>query len=162
MSRDMHFAHVDCAEQPPVLYKACGLENVFLRGGYTTRELNGECYMAVQDAEDLHRAIAEYLVLHQKNLVGREVRFLRKHLGVSQAELADCLGVSDQSVARYEKSDEPMIGPGDRLLRLLVLAKLHGGPVMVAEVIRSIRQSDSTNKDSLVLERGEEGWKIAA
>jgi DNA-binding transcriptional regulator YiaG len=158
----MHFAHVNCTEQPPVLYKACGLENVYLRGGYTVREMGGETYMAVQDAEDLHRAIAEYLVLHQKNLVGREVRFLRRHLGVTQADLADCLGVSDQSIARYEKSDDPLTGPGDRLLRLLVLAKLQGGPVMVAEVIEAIRQTDSTNTESLVMERGDDGWKIAA
>jgi len=157
----MHFTHTDCAEKPPFHYRACGLDNVYLRSGYEQKIVGGETYTAVQDADELHTAIAEHLVLRRKLLRGQEVRFLRKFLGWTQADAGDALGVSDQSVARYEKDQVALEGSTDRLFRLYVLGKLTG-VLDPFKVLEEIRQSDNVSSDDLVLERADDHWKVAA
>lgn len=66
-------------------------------------------------------AIAFSLVRKPDRLTGAEMRFLRKRMGATQADLARELWVSEQTVANYEKGKtEP--GPADRALRFLFLA----------------------------------------
>jgi putative transcriptional regulator len=49
-----------------------------------------------------------------------EVKFLRKHLGYSSKDFANTIGVSQETVSRWE-NDKETIGPlADRLLRLMV------------------------------------------
>jgi transcriptional regulator with XRE-family HTH domain len=157
----MHFAHVECAEKAPIQYRACGLDNVYLRSGYEQKIVGGETFTAVQDADDLFEAIAEHLVLRRKVLRGQEVRFLRKFLGWTQADAGDSLGMSDQSVARYEKDQGTLEGPADRLFRLYVLGHIHG-VLDPAKVLEEVRQSDSLTSDDMVLERADDEWKVAA
>ncbi|NQV55906.1 MAG: helix-turn-helix domain-containing protein [Rhodospirillales bacterium] len=53
-------------------------------------------------------------------LRGQEVRFIRSMLDLSQKQLADRLGVSRVTVARWEgKSSTPIPGAADRLLRMI-------------------------------------------
>jgi DNA-binding transcriptional regulator YiaG len=160
-SEDLHFAHSECAEQPPFQYRACGLDNVYLRSGYTQKMVGGQIFTSVQDAEDLHTEIAKHLVLRRKVLRGQEVRFLRKVMGLTQADMGDLLSLSDQSVARYEKDQVPLEGPADRLLRLYVIGAITG-VVNPMEVVEEIRQSDSVSSDDVVLQRTDDHWKVAA
>lgn len=98
-------------------YRESGLRNVWLRNGY--RVLNtpyGEA-IEIEKVEQLHRAIAR-AVLTRPRLSGREFRFLRCEMNLSQEALAQMLGNSAQSVALWEK------GRGapkwaDRLIRAL-------------------------------------------
>lgn len=161
MTEDMHFVHGACAVQSPLHYRACGLDNVYLCSGYTREEIAGEMYTSVKDADDLHKAIARHLVLRRKVLSGKEIRFLRKFMGLTQAQLADFLSISDQSVARYEKEQSPLEGSSDRLLRILALGKIVGA-IDPAEVIEEIRQSDGSASDNMLLEHDETDWKVAA
>lgn len=158
---DMHFAHTECAEKPPFQYRACGLDNVYLRSGYDQRMLGGQIYTSVQDADDLHKAIAEHLALRRKLLKGQEVRFLRKFLSWTQAQAGDALGISDQSVARYEKDQVALEGSADRLFRLYVIGHIIGD-IDPVEILEQIRQSDSLSSDQMVLEHCEDEWKVAA
>lgn len=157
----MQFVHSECAEKAPFQYRACGLDNVYLTSGYEQKIVRGETYTAVMEADDLHKAIAEHLVLRRKVLRGQEVRFLRKLLGWTQADAGDALGLSDQSVARYEKDQGILEGSSDRLFRLYVLGHLCGA-IDPAKVLEEVRQSDSLSNDNLVLEHEGDQWKIAA
>lgn len=160
-TEDMHFVHSACPEQSPLQYRACGLDNVYLRSGYTREDIDGEIYTSVKDADELHKAIALHLLLRRKVLSGPEIRYLRKYMELTQAHLSDFLSVSDQTIARYEKEQTPLEGPGDRLLRLLVLGKITGA-LVPADVIDQIRQSDSAAGDDLTLEHTDHDWKVAA
>ncbi len=71
--------------------------------------------------EELHRAIALHFVKHSRRLQGTEVRFLRKWLGWSGQNFAKHMGVSAETVSRWENEREPIGGTSDRLLRLMVL-----------------------------------------
>ncbi len=161
MSEDMHFARSGCALQEPFRYLACGLDNVFLTSGYQRKERGGQWVTAIEDADGLHKAIAKHLVLRRKELGGREVRFLRKHLELTQAELGKLFGVTDQTVARYEKGESAFDGAADMLLRVLVAGHAVGllDPLKLVE---EIRESDDVANDRLVLEHEDDVWKIAA
>lgn len=80
----MHFTHTGCAEQPLVQYRACGLDNVYLRSGYDQRVLAGENFISVRDADELHALIAKHLAARTV-LTLAEVRFLNKHVRSGQA-----------------------------------------------------------------------------
>jgi DNA-binding transcriptional regulator YiaG len=58
------------------------------------------------------------LVVTQKSLSGKEVRFLRKFLGQTQAGLAELLEVDKQTVGRWERGEVSM--PATVALRSLV------------------------------------------
>ena len=161
MSDDMHFARKGCERQEPFRYLACGLDNVFLTSGFVRKERAGQWTTAVEDADGLHKAIAKHLVLHRKQLNGKEVRFLRKHLELTQAQLGDLLGVTDQSVARYEKEKSLFEGAADMLLRLLVAGHAVGA-LNPIEIVEQIRSSDDAVGRELVLEHEDDHWRMAA
>jgi transcriptional regulator with XRE-family HTH domain len=47
---------------------------------------------------------------------GAELRFLRKQMDLTQADLGRELGITDQTIANYEK-DKTDLGPVDRFMR---------------------------------------------
>ncbi|MFC5372918.1 helix-turn-helix domain-containing protein [Brevundimonas faecalis] len=159
--KDMRFARKGRDRQDPFHYLACGLDNVFLTSGYVRKQRAGQWSTAVEDADGLHDAIAEHLVLRRKRLHGKEVRFLRKHLELTQAELGKLLGVTDQTIARYEKNESAFDGAADMLLRVLVIGRACGA-LNPLEVVERIRASDDAALDELVLEHEGDGWRMAA
>lgn len=52
-------------------------------------------------------------------MIGKELRSRRKQMNLTQAELAQELGVSSNTVARYERDELGIPEPVARLLRLL-------------------------------------------
>jgi DNA-binding transcriptional regulator YiaG len=161
MNDAISFVHVGSPEREPLHYTACGLDNVYLSSGYNVREVDGVRYVSVHDVDDLHAAIAELLVRQKKVLSGPEVRFLRKYLDLTQRELGTLIGVSDQSVARYEKAQTVLEGASDDLLRLLVCAQVVKCIDVRAELER-IRSSDDMLGDRMTLELDGDEWKVAA
>lgn len=161
MSDDMHFARRGCDAQAPFRYLACGLDNVFLTSGYVRKERGGQMVTAVEDADGLHSAIAKHMVLRRKRLRGKEVRFLRRHLDLTQAELGELIGVTDQTIARYEKEETAFDGAADMLLRILVAGHAKGS-INPRELVERIRQSDDSNVDEIVLEHDDHEWRMAA
>lgn len=87
-------------------YRECGLPNVYLINGYREVETPHGRGVAIEDVENLHMTIAYYLVEEKPSLTGPEVRFTRKLLELTQTQLAELLGVEDQSVRRWEKLEQ--------------------------------------------------------
>ncbi len=105
----------------PYKYTESGLPNLTLHGidQYSCPKC-GETAVAIPRPVELHRLIARAIIRKAGRLHGREVRFLRTHLEWTGAELAQHLGVTPESVSRWENDREP-IGPvADRLLRMVV------------------------------------------
>jgi len=118
----------------PVLYRACGLDEIYLLNGYDLEDHDGEQHMSITKMEELHQAIGRHLVTHRKGLSPKEIRFLRNVMNLTQAELAACLGNNAQSVARWEKGQCEVPGASEKLLRLVFLAHL-----MSAEELEVLR-----------------------
>ena len=111
------------ADEKPLHYTACGLDDVYLVNGFNRETVDGEEYVTIADLDGLWKAIGLHLVTTKKTLVPKEIKFLREHLDMTQAHLGSLLRVSDQTVARWEKGVTKLVpGPADFMLRVLFLA----------------------------------------
>ena len=151
-------------EEQPLHYTACGLDNVYLLDGFKRETIDGEEYLTIQDLDGLWKAIGLHLVTTRKALAPKEIRFLRQHMKMTQAELGARLRVSDQTVARWEKDQCDKDGPADRMLRVLFL----GSPVaqpegneLLREIIKlldDLQERDESKQKADVFERDKQ-WQ---
>lgn len=139
----------------PYKYDESGLPNITLanieirRCGHCGEELP-----AIPRIAELHKAIARTVVEREAKLSGAEVRFLRKYLGHSGADFAALIGVSRETVSRWENDKEPIGGTSDRLLRLLVV---HDKRVQGYDTAEQFSKIDETGKPPPLLSFSEEG-----
>jgi DNA-binding transcriptional regulator YiaG len=157
-----HWEYQGETPREPLLYRGCGLEGVYLLGGYkrvNTPEGDG---IVVKHLDDLHKAITAYLVTEKKALTGPELRFLRKQLDLTQAELGRKLRLSDQQVARWEKGQFEISGPADVLLRLICLVHLGMEVEKAMQLIEEMIETDAAVDERAVFAPTAEGWTKAA
>lgn len=100
-------------------YTQCGLDYVYLSGG--VEFVNGPRgkQVIIRDIEGLHKAIGRFVVNERHTLSGKELRFLRQEMLMSQATLAQLLEVSEQTVHRWEAGKTEAPKPAEALIRLL-------------------------------------------
>ncbi len=117
---ERHWGLTGEKKKAPYHYKGCGLSDVYLTSGYDTETTPYGDGVRIRHLDKLHEAIGLFLVSRRKTLQGNELSdFIRLQLGLTQSELARFLGCSAQQVARYEKDQNEIPGPADRLIRLL-------------------------------------------
>ncbi|ABD27167.1 transcriptional regulator, XRE family [Novosphingobium aromaticivorans DSM 12444] len=151
-----------CAE--PLLYRGCGLDGIYLCNGYEIEEIDGETFTYVQDREGLHKVIALNLAEHRKTLAPKEIRFMRVAIDHTQSSLAKVLGVSSQTVARWEKGQVEIPGPADRMLRVMVLMAMLPDEELaklIREMTEHLDRMDETNVVPLQFRHDRE-WREAA
>jgi len=142
-------------------YTSCGLPNIWLSSGYEIEWIDGEEAVTIHDLDGLHATIGRALVIRKKVLDGPEVRFLRLQMNLTQAELARLIGCDVQQIARYEKGQNKIPGPADRLLRVLYREHLHDRDSLM-DVLRAMERLDSRMDDAQVFAETSEGWRTAA
>jgi len=103
----------------PYHYKMCGLDDIYLLNGFKIQTTEYGQGVSVENAQELHKEIGRFLILNRKALSRKEIKFLRKEMEVTQEDLGQCLGVTGQTVARYEKGETEIPGPVDKLIRFL-------------------------------------------
>lgn len=139
-------------------YRECGLDNVYLLNGFTVKQTKHGETVTIHDMDGLHRVIGSYLVRERKTLVGREVRFLRHELGLSQKKLGEWLGKSGQTIARWEKGNGNVDGPANKLLRLLY--ELHTeGSRRIKKLLRELSEMDSHVDEAVQFKETGKGWQ---
>lgn len=152
-------------KKPPYHYTECGLDDVYLESGFqVSRDAEYGDLVSVQDALGLHRVIGMHIIQTKKVLNGKEVRFLRKEMDLTQAELASLLGVTDQSVARWEKDQAPLRPPAASLLRVLFAEHARGKNGFEArKLLAQLEQTDAPRGEprQRFVEAGH-GWRAAA
>lgn len=80
----------------------CGLDNIYLVNGFRHITHNGLKTVVIDDEPELFQAIGQYLC-GKAFLTGKEFRFLRSEMRMTQSRIAAVLGVSDQMVYLWEK-----------------------------------------------------------
>lgn len=104
----------------------CGLDGILLENMevYLCPKC-GEREVEVRNTLSLHHEIAMALARKTERLGPKEIRFLRKYLGLSSTEFAQKVGVDKATVSRWERVEEPtsMGGQTERLLRVLVMSE---------------------------------------
>lgn len=149
------------AEREPYHYTECGLSDVYLLCGYERVQTDEGPAVVIQNMDGLHRAIGDEIARNKKALDGADIRFLRKEMGLTQAELADLMGTTDQSVARWEKDENVAPGPAGLLLRLIYIA-WRGGKIDPRKLAEQLREKDAPRKSRITLEAKRNRWHARA
>ena len=118
-------------------YTACGLDNVWLENGYIVKQTKHGEAMAVSDVDGLRKLLAMQLVETPGRLTGKEFRFLRVQLGLSQEALGLLVDCSENAVSLWERKDQVPVAC-DQWLRMCVLAK-YAGNTKVSDAIERIK-----------------------
>jgi putative zinc finger/helix-turn-helix YgiT family protein len=141
-----------------VRYDACGLPGVTLMGVEVSRcPQCGEYEVAIPQIDDLHKAIAQAVIRKTSRLDAAEIRYLRKYLGWSGVDFATHMGMTPETISRWERGSE-LVGPvADRLLRLMVATR---DPVSdyPLDTLTTISKEQPTKAVQLGLNRDKEGW----
>ena len=106
------------------VYSECGLDNVIIRGMLTQIDDMGDEVYCIPNVNVLHRTIAEAIIKHQSSISGKELRFLRTEIGLTQAEMAKFVHVDTQTVGRWERGETPIQPAAEALIRKLIAEKL--------------------------------------
>lgn len=114
-------------------YTECGLDNVYVVGFDPVVDDEGELVHKVSKINLLHRVIALEIVLHEHGMSGKELRFLRTEMGMTQAELANRLHREALSIGRWERGETPMSSNAEALIRLIAIEKLDLHPDLTVE-----------------------------
>jgi putative transcriptional regulator len=123
----------------PYQYSASGLDNIYLLNGVTVENTGYGPMVTIDNMNGLHHAIGLHIIENPEPMTGAEFRFLRKQMELTQAELAEAMRVSDQTVANYEKGKTTELGPADPYMRLAYL--LHVIPEETrAEVLKGMAE----------------------
>ena len=103
-------------------YKECGLDNIVIVN--MKKHVCSNCdeeYLRIPNTDTLHRAIAEHIANDFGRLNNKEFRFLREYLGFSGAFFAKLIGVTRESVSRWENGKAVIPRHMELLIRMLAL-----------------------------------------
>jgi putative transcriptional regulator len=144
-------------------YTECGLDNIYLVNGFDYVPTPRGMAVNIRNIEGLHRAIGQILVREKQNLTGREFRFLRHEMNLTQQNLAAVLRVDVQSVARWEKGQNkrPIDGPAQGLIRVLY-EQFIGGNEKITEPLKRLAELDeimNEDDEDIALEDTDHGWQ---
>jgi DNA-binding transcriptional regulator YiaG len=147
-------------------YRESGLPNIYLSGGCREVQTAYGPSIVIEDVEGLHYAIAVMLVNERPHLTGPEVRFIRRYLEKTQAELGTLLGVEEQSVRRWERLAR-VPKPADHAVRLLFLNALRDRQQRVPDFEKLIAHAQANDEAHPQVSlrfrpRAQEKWKPEA
>jgi DNA-binding transcriptional regulator YiaG len=141
-------------------YTESGLDNVWLKNGYIVKKTPYGKAVAIADADSLHKLLAVWLTRKEGRLTGKEFRYLRGMLCLSQSNTARMLGVTEGAVSLWERTGK-VPSASDTLMRLLALEKLEGDG-KVGEIIDRVNAVDRlVNQNIVASERGHK-WSAKA
>jgi putative transcriptional regulator len=100
-------------------YTESGLDNVWLLNGFEFVDHPGGKQVRITEIKELHGLIGEILADKKGDLTGKEIRFFRQEMLMTQGLLAKLLGVTEQTVHRWETGKADVPKPAESLIRLI-------------------------------------------
>jgi putative zinc finger/helix-turn-helix YgiT family protein len=139
-------------------YVESGLTSVVLHGVQVRRcQTCGAEEVAIPNIAGLHRCIAAMLVTRRSALAAPELRFLRQFLGHSSKDFAKTLGVTPETMSRWENASRDIPPVVDRIVRLLV-AHTQPRTDYTAEMLSKIRPTPPKHA-RMELRLRRDGWE---
>lgn len=77
----------------------------------------------IPDLNGVMQVIAFAVIAHPCKLIGKEVKFLRKYLGLSGDEFSKLVDVDRTTLSKWENDQQEIGKHSDRLMRFLVISK---------------------------------------
>ncbi len=150
-------------------YTESGLDNIYLVNGFKITKTNsGDEEIFIHDIHGLHKAIGMILISKHGLLSGKEIKFIRSMLDLSQTTLAKILGCSYQTVLLWEKDKGAISKTADHLLRAFFFAYLDvESSRAIYDKINEIADLDADTVESkcaekIELEEVSDVWRMVA
>lgn len=105
-------------------YTECGLDNVIIEGVQFLADDSGEEVVCIPNVNGLHHVIAQSILSRKSSMTGKELRFLRTEMGLTQAELAAIVHREPLAVSRWEREERPIDSNAETIIRLHAMEKL--------------------------------------
>lgn len=137
-------------------YTMCGLDNVWLKNGYEIHKTPYGKGVSIVASEELHNLIAAQLIKKAGRLTGKELRFLRVLMGLSQAGLANLHGVSENAVSLWERHGK-VPRANDALTRLFYLGQANGDTTL-KQAIDRVKTIESLVHQKIIAKASGSKW----
>lgn len=142
-------------------YTECGLDNVWLANGFQKKRTPYGEAVSIEGVDELHSVLALRLADKKGRLTGKELRFLRCLLDLSQPALGRMIGVTDQSVSLWERTGK-VPKAADAYVRMLVLGKLDG-KATISTLLERVTVADRIVNEAIVAkENSRKKWTATA
>jgi DNA-binding transcriptional regulator YiaG len=138
-------------------YTECGLDNVWLENGYTVRKTAYGEATSVIDVDGLLKALALSLTKKKGRLTGKELRFMRTCMCLSQGRLGKLVGSSENAVSLWERHGK-VPKTEDAVVRMLVLEK-YAGDGNMEKALELANDVDRMVNQRLVAKARAHEWK---
>ena len=112
---------------PSYRYTECGLDNVLIEQLNFLQDDAGEQCIHVPNVNGLHKAIACGIVRRESGMTGRELRFIRTEIGMTQAQMAEFVHREPLAISRWERGEGVIDSNAEALIRLHAVEKLELG-----------------------------------
>lgn len=139
-------------------FKGSGLPDVYLMGGVTVEGTGGDQTTAYSNLDGLYKAIARAIAIRSGSMSCYELRFLRKRLEITQADVGALGGKTEQAAAKWEKGTLPIPKAEASLLRMLALSRF-GNREDISRAAGQLMNGSSTPKHPYVIRFDGAGWK---
>lgn len=143
-------------------YTECGLDNIYLANGYKFVDGRRGREVVIEDIDGLHKEIGKFFVNKRKLLSGKEFRFLRHEMLMSQDVLANLLEVSEQSIRNWELEKTNNIPPTPAMLTRLLYQEYIGKNKDVRRILEKIADLEEEIDNKVTLEATDNGWQLLA
>jgi DNA-binding transcriptional regulator YiaG len=134
-----------------------GLDNIWLANGYTEHKTSYGKGVSIHDLDGLVRALCLNLVQKPHKLNGKEFRYLRQALLLSQGSVAALFGCTEQTVSLWERHGRVPLW-ADKLLRMTYIGNVQENTT-VKELIDRMNFVDRVVNQKVVLHETAEGWE---
>jgi DNA-binding transcriptional regulator YiaG len=133
-----------------------GLSNVWLANGYEEIDTPYGKGVSFHDLDGLVKAVCIALTRKITPLTGAEFRYLRQALCLSQGAVGQLMDKTDQAIAKWEKSVEPVPRLADFAMRAIYLQHADGD-----EAIKNLVTALNVTERTLhfVMRETPRGWR---
>jgi DNA-binding transcriptional regulator YiaG len=105
-------------------YTECGLDNVMIEGMTVLVDDGGEKAMTIPNVNALHRVIALGIVNRKSGMNGKQLRYLRTEMGMTQAQLAVVVHRESLTISRWERGEDQIDSNAEALIRMCATQEL--------------------------------------
>ena len=106
----------------PYHYTESGVDYIWLIGilQFKCKKCD-ETYVEIPCINELHLLIGKNIVCKKELIVGSEVKFLRKEIGLKSKDMAEALSIKPETYSRWENGKQSLAAYHDKALRMIYI-----------------------------------------
>ena len=124
-------------------YLESGLDNVLICDIEMVKCSCGEECALIPGILAVHKAIANCLLEKETQLTGKEIRFLRKEMGLKGRDFANLVSIDNATLSRWENGKTKPSVKADRLIRVLYAVKMKSAKELASITFKAISRGQS-------------------